>query len=295
MRYLVVIIIAVLIGCDDSNDTGNPLNNNGNSSSSYGYYIETEPSISPDRKYIYFIATDTSDGTGSGIYSARITNPIRELVKLGSNYHSPTSSPDRSKIAYLESGMLRIFDINTDSVYNFDDMNNNKTIVFLNDSMIVSEKSNTINLINIRTGVASSFYDGYDINSYKKDTVISIKSLGNSKYLINKLSLNYIPEDKANAFYVNELIIDTIISNSTIHWVSIEPISGRYSYSIGNTIYVSSPQAISAKRLVSAKANKPMMLDYDLIIYTGFGGRFYYSDYDGVNSYPFWGTMNNSD
>lgn len=295
MRYFVVIIIAVLIGCGDKSDTGNPLNNNGTNSNSYGYFIETEPSISPDRKYVYFIAADTTDGTGSGIYRARTTNPIRELVKLGNNFHSPTSSPDRSQIAYLESGMIRIYNTNTDSVNNFDDMNNYKTIVFLNDSLLVSEKANSIYIVNIRTGVESYYYDGYDINSYKKDTVISIKRLENSRYQITKLALSNIPNDKASAFNVIEIIIDTIISNSTIHWASVEPLANRYSYSVGNTIYVSNPQAISPKKLVTAKASKPLILDYNLIIYTGPGGRLYYSDYDGVNIFPFWGAINNSD
>ncbi|HKK21071.1 MAG TPA: hypothetical protein VJ983_06325, partial [candidate division Zixibacteria bacterium] len=63
-RFVTFLFIATLIAaCNSKNDSINY----GSSFPAY-YPIETQPEITPDRQYVYYVRTDTSQLSQDGIY-----------------------------------------------------------------------------------------------------------------------------------------------------------------------------------------------------------------------------------
>jgi len=80
-KALILILLLVLVACDK--DHYNIVKDDDNESALN--LIETAPSISPDRLYIYYVGLDTSADSNSGIYKALISNPVQQKVTAGLN------------------------------------------------------------------------------------------------------------------------------------------------------------------------------------------------------------------
>lgn len=286
-------LLSVIVGCGEEN---NPVETNGNGRGSInigGYAIESQPTLSFNRDYIYYIADDTNNSTNSGICFAGVFNPIREKLISGENYVSPTVSSNRDRVAFLKFGKIYYYIVAADSMFQSNISKSYVSIKYINDSLIIGEISNQLNLININNDSVNFLTSGYDPTFYKKDTVVFLKQLEPDQYIINKLTIRAIPDDKTNGININVIPIDTIISSERIRWASVTPLLNRYTYSIGdffhNSIYSSSPGDLKKYQIAESNESKPLIINFNKIIYTGEDGRFYYTDYTGSDTYPFWG------
>ena len=162
MKNVLIIFFILFIGCDKDKSPTDPTDNDNSTGFEYGYYIETDPTISSDRNYVFFVATDTSDNeiSGSGIYYARVVNPIRKLILRGDNYRNPVPSPNNQLIAFIKSGNVKIFNRILDTTTVLTDYKNYSSIIFLNDSILLAEHADTIYQINIGNNQMSIFQTG---------------------------------------------------------------------------------------------------------------------------------------
>ncbi len=92
--------------------------------------------------------------------------------------------------------------------------------------------------------------------------------------------------------------IDTIFATRPLSF-GIEPTMNRYCYSINNgtnySIYAGGSGGESDHLVAESDYAGVTMLDSDNIIYTGGDGRLYVTDFNGINSFPFWGALDPQD
>jgi hypothetical protein len=280
-----LIIIAVfLLSCD--NDTGvTPATPNGGPDR---YRIETEPTLTPNRNYIYYITTDTSNTAKSGIYRAKAKKPVREEVLLGEGFHSPTLSPDNNTLAFLESAKINYFRLSDQSRWKSSVTDGFESIVFVNDSLLAACRYNSIFLLNENSGIADFFTDGWDPTLVMPDTIVyliedTIGSVNTYRIVKNDISNNQ-PDTILNIGHLELFEFP--------RWPTLEPLIGRLTYAVRTPIinYVFSAEIGSgvSTHIDTTRYEKPYIINYDLIIFTGPDGRFYQSDFSGEAIFPFW-------
>lgn len=286
-------LILFLSGCSgDDNSTGsNNDDDGGNNFPAIGF--EMEPAIGNSHTTVYFIVDDTTAENNDGIYYALTSNPIRKLLLAGEGYHSPTMSPDFTRLAYLKNNHINYYYPQLDSLEESGVSETFTKLVAISNYYLLGYYMGAIYLIDYKTGNVTYLTDGYDISFYTGDTAVYLNDLGSGMYSINKLALDVLVDGDIVEYSSSYSPVDTIISNSKISSLSLEPQSQRFAYhkysASGYEIYTSKIGGINSNLIITTTHGNPLMLDIDFLIYIGDDWLFYRTDYLGTEHYLFRG------
>ena len=75
-------------------------------------------------------------------------------------------------------------------------------------------------------------------------------------------------------------------------WPTLEPLIGRLTYAVKtqtiNHVFSGKIGSGVSAHIDTTQYEKPYIIDYNLIIFTGPDGRFYQSNFSGDHIFPFW-------
>ena len=283
-RFLLfcLILLILIVACDE--EYYQPTGGNGEPSSNF---IETDVSISHDREYIYFSVRDTIyDGRYSGIFKARVTQPVREKIYHGSNYYSPTINFDDNILAYLFENRIYYYDILNDTLKNSGIVAEFESIVYVNLDVLMAARNDSLFLTNEIDSTYSYLRDGWDPTLVAADTFLFFASLDNYTFRMIKDNLE---ETNPETLY-------TIQTDAFPHWPTLHPSSGHLAFGIelwdqkfiySGTVGESPSPGEILTFIDSSEYSKPYILNYNQIVFSGPDGSLYQSDFEGVKSVPF--------
>ncbi len=272
LRYLALAIVLFAFGCEDTRYSTKPRQRPG------PYPLETEISLSPDGQYISFITTDTVIPENSGIYRARLSNPLREKLVSGDSYHSPAISFDNQRLAFLEKGRIRYYLLSSKTIIPSVLPDSFASIIFINDSQLVAHRDSSLFLVDESRSAVTFLFRGWDP---------TLLSRGNFIYIAGN-RMNY--RIMAGNVFGDTTLLQTVVSDAVVHWATklssfnriaygVEWFEQKYIYSVipgQDFIYID-----------SSLHAKPYLVAFDMILFTGIDGRIYSSDFDGELSVPF--------
>lgn len=292
-KIIAFIILLLFMACGD--EYYGPTGGDGNNPEAN--FIETEVSLSPDREYIYFIVRDTIFDLYSGINRARISQPVRERIRGGNNYHSPTVDFENDIVAYLYDNRVHYYSISNDSMWNSGLADTLESIVFVNDSLLLGCRNDSIFMVNEVDSVLEFLRTGWDPTFVAADTFICVVSLDNYTYHFIK---DYIEVGLHAAKYsISEDSPETLFTLQTEafpRWPTLDPSSDHIAYGIEffeqkfiySGIAGQSPAPGEELNFIdSSEYSKPYILSPNLIVFSGPPGYLYQSDFEGTKSFPF--------
>jgi len=278
---LTLLLLVISCGEDDENFISN------SDTPATEYSLETEPSLSADGQYVYYVAADSRVQGKSGIYRAPVTAPRREQLCSGDGYHSPVQSFDGATVAFLSGSSINYLNVASGSISPSGIAGSYAAIVFLNDSIMVGCSAGSLYLIHCSESSSTLLGPGVDPTFYWPDQLVClVRSAG--AYLMLMYSLSQTEE----GFAVRVDTLQRLSTAGVIRWVSIAPGGSRYAYveQLDGQNRVYTGQIGSSSRISIAATNHPKtcMLGPNMIIYSGPDGRFYQSSFDGSSQAPFW-------
>jgi hypothetical protein len=266
--------IALLIaGCDKDSIIPS------NSGPDGAYSIETQPALSLDRQYIYYINIDTALPANNGIYRINTATAVREKIIPGDRFSSPTISPDNRTLAYLDSGKIFLYNMIGKTIAPSGIPDTFASITFISDSLIAGHFDSSIYIINIEKKTVTQFFSGWDPVACGWDDFVAIRKASGYFY-ISRFPFGTNIED-----LVLFLGGDTIPS-----WPSFDTASERLTYTINDDgrkkIYAGVRRGES-HLIDSTDFAGSVIVSANKIIFTGHDGRFYVSDFAGQLAVPF--------
>jgi len=246
------------------------------------YNVETEPSLSPDKQFIYYISTDSARNRYSGIYKAALGAPIRERVLFGNNYHSPVLNFDNNTLAFLEFGRIKYFNLAGMTTYVSAVNDSFESIIFLNESIIIGNRRDSLFSVNESNETSLFAALGWDPTSIARDTFICF---------VHGSSPQHYKVMKNNAGNTNSEVLLDVITDTRPRWPTFDPTSGRlaFSWNLNEKTHIFTAEMLGYTRNLvdSSDFPKPHILNLDMIIFTGPDGRFYQTNFRGTKSIPF--------
>jgi len=278
---LVMLAGLILCGCSDEN-----YGSNVSPPPPEPYYIETAVTLSPDREYIYFVAEDTSGGTGSGLYRARVHNPARERVLAGGLVAAPTVSFDNTTIAYLEIGRIRYFDLSDSTMSLSPVADSFATLQYIGLERLLAGRGDTLFVIDDAAYPIDTVINCRQPSLYARDTFVCFSDGENL--------LSYIIKRTIDGSYAETLFTCSTAAATvwpTYHGASdrlafgIEYLESRYIYSGQKGGRQGDPETF---RFIDSTAHsKPYLIDADAVLFTGPDGRLYRTGFTGGQAEPF--------
>jgi hypothetical protein len=286
---LILIFAGLQVGCGDNS----PVESDGNSNGIPDIYtIETEPSMSPDRDYIFYVAIDTTTLDEDGIWKAKRKNPHREKVLLGNGFRSPVLSFDNNTVTYLKNSRINYYRMSDNSSWSSNINQSFESIMHLNGNLMLGCRDDSIFIIDETNRKVNYFKKGWDPGLVSPDNFIymtEIEIQGIRDYIIVK---SYYPSEFIDTVYN----IGSLPPGSIARWPTMEPQQNRISYTIEtfniNYVYATEQDVDSSWLIDTSKYNKSCIISYNGIIYTGQDGRFYLSNFRGTTKMPYWGAYN---
>lgn len=244
------------------------------------YSIETEPSLSPDRNYLYYISNDTTSSLYRGIYRASVETPVREKILHGLNYHSPTISLDNNTIAYLDSGKINYYRMSDMAKWTSAVADSFESILFVSDSVILANRNDSLFLVDEAEKASAFWIIGWDPTLVSRDTFVYFVGTDSAYHIV-----------KNNLYNIHPETLFTVATTAWPRWPSFDPESNHLAFEIERFhqkfIYSAEVAADTFIFIDSSEYSKPYILNHNLIIFTGPDGRFYQSDFYGTKSVPF--------
>jgi hypothetical protein len=278
--FIISLITPVfLISCDNNDNI--PNNNSGQS-----YYpLENEITRSPDGEFIYFITADSSDPDKCGIYRAPIANPLREIILIGTDFHSPVGSPDGRTVAYLLEGIIHYYSLISHTVQTSKLPDSFESIVYVDDTLLVACRDTLLYLIDEADSTVTFWQYGWDPTYVARDRFAYFRrEAGICNFMVadiyaeTLLNLRYLPYRQIG------------------RWPTYIPSINRAAYSIQDSersiIYsflVMQPSTL----IDSSSYPQSCLADLNLILFTGPDDRIYQSDFSGNGSFPYIGFYEN--
>lgn len=286
------LILLLLSGCSDDNSTGGDIDDSGNTSyASIG--IEMEPTIANDHATIFLIVDDTTSANNDGIYYTTVSNPIRNLILKDEGLHSPSMTPDFSRLIFLKNGKVYYYYPQNDSLIDPGISQTFTKVVALSNYFYLGYYNNEIYLINYNTSFLNQIASGYDISYYTEDTAVFIKPNSLYNYTVNKFAITVIIEDNIIEYTKSIHPIDTILSDKKITNLTLEPVSQRYAFQktslYGYEIYTSQVGSSVQNNIVTTSYGSPLMVGINMLLYLGNDHQLYRTDFLGDNHYLFRG------
>jgi hypothetical protein len=269
-------VITLLSACNSKNDSVNF----GSGFPAY-YPIETQPEITPDRQYVYYVRTDTSQLSQDGIYRLKIVRPEREEILAGTGYKSPSSTARQLSLAFVDSSRLVLYglvDKKRDTLHASRLFNSS---LYINDSTLVAGDDTALYRLNTNDSSIVEFEFGWDPTVLDGDTIAFIRPAGVGTYQVIAQTV----------FDTVGQVVATIPSPERPRWASVEPRLRRFVYAVPNGAdfaFYTGEQGSSSTNLVAGSTHpKACMLDFNLLIFSGPDGRFYETDFAGTIAVPF--------
>lgn len=280
--FFILAISVLIIACED--EYYGPTGDNGENRSSG--FIETDVSLSPDREYIYFSVRDTIYDFYSGIFRARVNQPVREKIHDGRNYWSPTINFDNNILAYLFEGRIHYYDIAEDTLINSGIIGEFESILYVNQDVLIAGRNDSLFLTDEVDSSYQYLRSGWDPTLVAADTFLFFASLDNFTFHILKDNLE---ESNPETLF-------TIRTAAFPHWPTLHPASGHLAYGIElydqrfiySGVVGESPNPGEELTFIdSSNHSKPYILNENLIVYSGPDGSLYQTDFEGIKSVPF--------
>jgi hypothetical protein len=289
---LAALAILVVVGC-----SGDPTEPHSNTYDDW-LFLESEPSLTFNREFIYYIRTDTANQWRSGVYRAKVNKPVREPILLRQGLHSPTITSNGTVVAYLDSGRIYYYNIYDSTLRESVVTESFKSIVYINDSLLLAGRIDNVSrfdslfIINEAAGSVSYFDYGYHPTFIARDTFLCMVETINSEFFL-------LWRDLSGELSDTLLRFDDLSEFGIPCWPTYEPSQNRIAfvltqganyllYSGQITEVGSHDKEATANMIGTALTEKAYILDYNLIIYTGRDGRFYQINYSGTNTFAFW-------
>lgn len=244
--------------------------------------IESEPSLSPDGNYIYYISTDTTDSFYSGIFRISLDNLSRQKLVHGTGYHSPTVGSDNRTVAYLKDGRINYFSLAnlsgrespvTDTFY---------TIFYLRDTILIGGRNDSLFLITDSGEVSRMpIESGWDPCYIAEDRFVYFSGEASDFYAFRTTIFAIDPDS------------DTLLHLSMSarpHWPTLAENFDHIAFDIFDGAYrfiYTAPLGGNSPRFIAESEHiRPLYLNDGRLLFTGPNGRFYYSDYEGAPAVP---------
>jgi hypothetical protein len=279
---LIVVMVSPLILAGCSEESTGSGGSGGNQSRDR---IESEPTRTLDGRYVYYIATDTAKIVESGIFRAEVDLPVREMILVGEDLHSPTLAPDNNTLAYLNGGIIEYYNLTLRTIDTSSIDQEFESIAWLNDTLLVAGADGDIYVVNELRETATLLGEGWDPSVVTRDTFIYVVSGPGEGYSVVTCDVSQSGCD--TIFFVS-----TVGNVGIMRWPSLEPQAGRLAWGRDNInglrLYIGEIDPYSVRMLRATARIKPLLLGPDKIIFTSFDGRFWETDWAGSNSLPWW-------
>jgi hypothetical protein len=278
----ILVVILLALACSE-----NPIKSS--SPSTLVYVIESEPTRSLDGQYVYLISEDTANSDNSGIYRAKVGKPIRERVFTGVGLHSPTIASNNSTLAFLHNKSIKYYDLSTGDSSSSLVTGSFTSIQFLNDTLMVAQIASTVYLVNESRNTKTLVADGWGPSVAVRDTFIYVVQIPGYAYGIAKCDVSRTVCD--TIFYIS------VLENSGIvRGPSWNPLSNRLAWVHDNTrsmqVHVGAAEPYTDREIDITTHEKALMINSDLVIFTGPDGRLYQSNFSGAEIWPWWHAEN---
>lgn len=289
MRRILCSVLALALLCLACGENTDYASNNDTEPTPVVFTLEDEPTLSIDGDWLYFVGTDTLLPARTGIYRARIGNPVRELVLAGNGLHSPSEMPDGNRVAFLSGSSLNILILADTSVISAGLSGVYSSVTCINDTTLIACLGQLLFWINLRNSSVSRIADGYDPVYYQQDEFLYVKELSPGNYGIVSYSFQI-----SHGEYLGPEVqaLDTIRSGLPVRWVSADPESGRYAYLAqgidSSSVYTSTIGSDETHSITRTVGTKPLLIGFNTVLYRGPDGRLYQSDFRGTTSIPYW-------
>ncbi len=245
------------------------------------YPIETQPNITPDRQYVYYIRTDTSSLSKDGIYRLQVVRPEREEILPGFGLQCPTSTARQLNLAFLDSSRIILYNLIDSAMETIYPSRDFRSILYINDSILIAGDDTALYRLNTNDSTIVEFETGWDPTIMQGDTITFIRSAGVGRYHVMVQSVF----DTAGAN------IADIPAAERPRWASVEPRLRRFVYAVPNggeyAIYTGEDSSSTAHLVAGSAYPRACMLDFNLLIFSGPDGRFYQIDYLGTLGTPY--------
>lgn len=272
LKWLALAAVIIAFGCEDTRYSTKPRQRPGT------YPLETEISLSPDGQYIYFLTTDTITPANSGIYRARLSNPVREKLVSGNTYRSPVVSFDNQRLAFLESGRIKYFPLGGQSIIPSALPDSFESIIFINDSQLVAHRDTTLYLVDESRTSVTLLCRGWDPTFLSRGSFLYIGG--------NRMNYRIM----SGTVFGDTALLQTVATDAVVHWATKLSSFNRIAYGVEwfdqRYIYSVIPGQ-DFTYIDSSLHSKPYLAAFDMILFTGADGRIYSSDFAGELSVPF--------
>lgn len=279
VMIVAILLPLMLVGCSEDS-TGS-----GGGNYVPRYLVESEPTRTLDGRYIYFIATDTINLGKSGIFRAEVDKPIREMILAGENLHSPTLAPNNTTLAYLNGGIIEHYNLLTGTIGTSNIAREFRSIAWLNDTLLVARANWSIYIVNELRGTLINAMTGWYPSVVTRDTFTYTAPRYGLSDVVIKCGASPMACDIV-------LTLPFSMTSGLILWPGRELSSDRWVWvqntGFGMRVHAVQAQPFSDREIDSTMGDKALMLGPDKIIFTGFDGRFWETDWAGSDPFPWW-------
>jgi len=259
------LLVFFLIGsCGDSPVTPRPISLDA---------LEYGPVLTFDREFILFTREDSTDHSRSGIYAMKPLVPVRLRLVPGDNLRSPSMSPGNTHLMYLDSGVIHVRDMTTDSTTVFMKNFRFDSAFWIADSILVTELNGKIWIARWPDERSFTFWtNGYDPSATKGGEMIYAGPSGPGKTVILKHDLQDVNPNGAET---------KVSSLSPVRFPSSTSLPDQYLFSIEEpAAYRIALQrgTENFRAVTSSSMPRALFIDSVRFIYTGPDGLFWTFD-----------------
>ena len=271
MRYslLLLVILSLFIACGD--EYYGPSSNNDDDDPTYST-IETEPTLSDNGSYIYYVSADTSDLFYSGIFRVTVVSPSRQKLVHGPGYHSPTISFDNMTLAYLDSGHIKYQSLYDLSHYESPLPDSFGSITFIRDTILAACRNDSIFVVTDSGSMSPLIPKGWDPVTLAEDTFMYVTGKAPDFYIVRNNIYGIRPETLVTLSGMGKPRWPDMMTG--FNYISFEIADWNRHYFYVWKFGTSSPIAVG-----ESKYPKSIFLNDGRILFTGDYGQFLYSRY----------------
>jgi hypothetical protein len=280
-------MLSILAACDGSDPTGPP---DGGISPPVSFAIETDPTLSPDGRYVYYIRTDTMFLDRSGIYRANSADAIRSPVLTGTDFSSPSVSPSGDSVAFIRNGQVWFYRPSDGrTLASGIDFPASSVLYIDGQTILLNTSVSSLSQWDLADGSELRNWAGRNPSLVGPNTIVYLQSGGTDRE--NVIECNFGSQI--------DIILETISTSLGINppfWPDLGSGGDYLVFTLGSgageyKVIVTRPATTSGRDTVAtASAPKAIFLPDGRIVYTGEDGRLWQTSVTGSSHLPFTAT-----